>query len=160
MAELSELPFNIRLFLRTYRWRRIDPVPHARRRRPLGEAKIALVSTAGLVLPSQKPFDEKVKGGDWSWREVPSDADAASIIDCHRSGSFDHTGVQRDPNLAFPIDRLRELAELNTIGSVNGRHFSLMGSITAPGRLVATSAKEIAEAVVTDGVDAVALIPI
>ena len=160
MAHLSELPLTVRLFLKAYRWRRIDPVPWAPLRRPLREARVALVSTAGLVLPSQAPFDDAVKGGDWSYREVPSDADVSMLIDTHRSESFDHSGVQRDPNLGFPIDRLRELVAEGIVGSVNHRHFSFMGSITAPGRLMATSAPEVAAALAEDGVDAVLLVPI
>ncbi|HEX2060600.1 MAG TPA: hypothetical protein VHK90_07655, partial [Thermoanaerobaculia bacterium] len=102
MAELSELSLKSRLFLKAYPWRRIHPVPWAPPRRPLRDANVALVSTAGLVLPDQQPFDDDIKGGDWSYREIPSDADVASMIDTHRSGTYDHSGVQSDPNLGFP----------------------------------------------------------
>ncbi|HYH09544.1 MAG TPA: glycine/sarcosine/betaine reductase selenoprotein B family protein [Thermoanaerobaculia bacterium] len=157
---MSELPLATRLFVKAYRWRRVDPVPWASLRRPLREAKIALVSTAGLVLPGQEPFDDDLKGGDWSFREVPSDADVHTMRDTHRSGSFDHSGVQADPNLAFPLDRLRELVAEGTIGSVNQRHFSMMGSITLPQRLCEESAPAVASMLEADGVDAVLLIPI
>jgi len=80
--------------------------------------------------------------------------------DTHRSGSFDHSGVQADPNLAFPLDRLRELVAEGTIGSVNQRHFSMMGSITLPQRLCEESAPAVASMLEADGVDAVLLIPI
>lgn len=160
VADLSELPLTLRLFLKAYRWRRIDPVPLARMTKALPQAKVALVSTAGLVLPSQEPFDDSIKGGDWSFREIPADADVRSMIDSHRSESFDHTGVRSDPNLAFPLDRLRELAEEGAIGEVNRRHFSLMGSLTAPGRMTERSAPKIVEALVADGVDAALLVPI
>lgn len=154
MADLSELALSARLFLKAYRWRRIDPVPRARLKTPLREARIAIVSTAGLVLPSQKPFDDDVKGGDWSYREIPSDTDTSTLVDTHRSGSYDHSGVRADANLGFPIDRLREIA------NVNHRHFSFMGSITAPARLMKESAPAVADALVSDGVDAVLLVPI
>jgi len=160
VATLSELPLSARLFLKTYPWRRIDPVPWSPLAKPLHEARVAVVSTAGLVLPSQEPFDNEVRGGDWSYREIPSDADATTFIDAHRSQSYDHSGVHADANLAFPIDRIRELAEDGAIGEVNHRHFSLMGSITAPGRLVAHSAPAVADALAADGVDAVLLVPI
>lgn len=160
VAELSELPLKVRLFLRTYPWRRIDPVPLARLRRPLREAKVALVSTAGLVLPSQVRFDNHVRGGDWSMREIPAESDPATLIDTHRSDTYDHSGVEEDPNLAFPIDRLRELKEEGAVGAINHRHFSFMGSITAPKRLTIETAPAAAEALVVDGVEAVLLIPI
>lgn len=160
VAELSELPLTLRLFLKAYRWRRIDPVPLARMTTDLGSAKVALVSTAGFVLPDQQPFDDTIKGGDWSFREIPDGADVRSMIDSHRSGSFDHTGVRSDPNLGFPLDRLHELAADDTVGSTNRRHFSLMGSLTAPGRMLAQSVPPIVDALVSDRVDAVLLVPI
>jgi D-proline reductase (dithiol) PrdB len=160
VAELAELPLSIRLFLKAYRWRRIDPLPWATPRKPLRESKVALVSTAGLVLPTQVPFDDEVKGGDWSYREIPDDADVAAMIESHRSKSFDRSGLRADANLGFPLDRLHELVEEGAIGASNHRHFSLMGSITAPGRLMSQSAPAVAEALVADDVDAVLLIPI
>jgi D-proline reductase (dithiol) PrdB len=160
VAELAELPLSVRLFLKTYRWRRIDPLPWAAPRKPLSASKVALVSTAGLVLPHQPRFDDDVKGGDWSYREIPDDANVATMIESHRSKSFDHAGVQSDPNLGLPLDRLHELVKDGAIGAANHRHFSLMGSITAPGRLVAESAPRVADALAEDGADAVLLIPI
>jgi len=160
VANVSELPLSARLFLKAYPWRRIDPVPWSPLSRPLAESRVAIVSTAGLALPDQEPFDNDVRGGDCSFREIPSDATTRALIDSHRSASYDHSGVQADPNLAFPIDRIRELAAEGAIGSVNHRHFSLMGSITAPGRLTTRSAKAVADALAADGVDAVLLVPI
>src|SRR5690349_12564497 len=99
MAELGELKLSTQLFLRAYPWRRIDPVPFAAPRRALGDSRVALVSSAGLVLPTQPPFDERVRGGDWSWREIPADTAVEALRDTHRSESFDHAGIQADPNL-------------------------------------------------------------
>lgn len=159
MAHLRELPLTLRIFLRTYPWRRIDPVPWTAPRRPLREGILALVSTAGLVLPGQAPFDATVQGGDWSFREIPDHALGADLIDTHRSDSFDHTGLRADPNLGLPLDRLHELVATGAVGRANRRHFSLMGSITAPGRMVARSAPVIASALEEDGVDAALLVP-
>lgn len=160
MATVQELPLSARVFLAAYRWKRIDPVPCAPLQRPLSESKIAIVSTAGLVLPSQTPFDMNVKGGDWSSREIPSDVEVSSLIDAHRSESYDHAGVNADPNLGFPLDPLRDLEREGFIGSINHRHFSFMGSITAPSRLMQESAPPVADALAADGVDVVLLIPI
>ena len=67
MASLDELPFRYRAFLRAYPWRRVDPVPWAPLAKPLSECRLALVSSAGLVLPDQEPFDERIRGGDTSY---------------------------------------------------------------------------------------------
>ena len=160
MADLSELSLPLRLFLKSYPWRRIEPVPWAPLPRSLRDCKVALVSTAGLVLPDQVRFDDDRRGGDWSFREVPADADTTTFVDAHRSASYDHAGVRSDANLAFPIDRLRELAEEGTIGAVNHRHFSFMGSISATQHLMRESAPAVAAALAGDGVEAVLLVPI
>ncbi len=160
MAELSDLPLKWRLFLKTYPWRRIDPVPWTPMRVPLAKARVALVSSAGLVLPDQPRFDETIKGGDPSFHEIPCDADSSTLIDTHRSETFDHTGIHSDPNLGFPIDRIRELAEEGAIGSVNRRHLMFMGSITAPGRLTNATAPAAAKLLIDDRVDAVLLVPV
>ncbi len=160
MGDLNEFSFAVRLFLKAYPWRRIDPIPWSSLKKPLSECRLALVSSAGLVLPSQAPFDETVRGGDFTFREIPNETEISELRETHRSESFDHTGVHEDPNLAFPLDRARELAHRGRIGSLNGRHLSFMGSITAPGRLVKQTAPEAARWLVDDGVDAALLTPV
>lgn len=160
MAELSDLPLRWRLFVAAYPWRRIDPVPFAPLCKPLSECRVALVSSAGFVVRGQEPFDQHRLGGDPTFREVRGDVDVASLVDAHRSEAFDHTGMLRDPNLAFPVDRLRELAEVGRIGSVNGRHLSFMGSLTATGRLTKQTAPEAARRLAADGVDVALLVPV
>jgi len=160
MGDLREFSKTVRLSLSVYPWRRIDPVPWAPLPRKLSECRVALVSTAGFVVPGQEPFDAAVRGGDYTYREIPADASPARLIDAHRSQAFDHEGMRRDPNLAFPLERIRELAEEGTIGSVNDRHLSFMGSITAPGRLVRKSAPQAAGILADDGVDAALLVPV
>jgi len=66
----------------------------------------------------------------------------------------------RDPNLAFPIDRVRELVASRRIDSVADEHISFMGSITAPGRLVRDTAPEIARRLLADRVDIALLVPV
>lgn len=129
-------------------------------KKPLREAKVALVSSAGFVLPGQEPFVTHLTGGDGSFREIPSDADVSTLIEMHKSQSFDHSGILSDPNLGFPIDRVREMAAEGRIGAVNHRHLSFMGSITAPGRLVRDHAPEAARLLASDGVDVALLVPV
>ncbi len=160
MGDLSEFSLRTRLFLKTYRWRRIDPIPWTPLRKPLAECRLSLVSSSGFVLPGQAPFDPSIPGGDTSFREIPGDADVRTMTESHRSKSFDHTGLHDDPNLAFPLDRIRELTERGRIGPVSRRHLSFMGSITAPGRLIRHSAPEAARLLVADGVDVALLVPV
>ena len=160
MGSMSEFRLPVRLFLRRYRWRTVDPVPWQPLSKPLAESRVALVSSAGLVTSGQEPFDSKARGGDYSYRFVPWDADPGGLIDCQRSESYDHEGVRADPNLAFPLDRVRELVKQGRIGSVNRRHLSFTGSITAPGRLIRDSAPQAAAEIVDDQVDVALLVPV
>jgi len=160
MGDTSEFSLTVRLFLKAYSWRRIDPVPWTPLKKPLSRCRMALVSSAGFVLPGQPRFDESYRGGDSSFREIPADADVGSLVESHRSEAFDHTGLGEDPNLAFPLDRLRELTAAGRIGEVNRRHLSCMGSITAPGRLMRDTAPSAARLLVEDGVDAALLVPV
>lgn len=160
MATLDELNLAERLFVKAYPWRRIAPVPWTPLRKPLAACRLALVSSAGFSLPGQKAFDASLRGGDGSFREIPADTDVALLVENHQSQSFDHSGMRRDPNLALPLDRVRELAAAGRIGTVNHRHLSFMGSILAPGRLIRDHAPEAARRLVADGVDIALLVPV
>lgn len=160
MARLSDLKLAYRLFVQAYPYRHIDWRPGAALAKPLGAARIALVTTAGFSLPDQPPFDPSIRGGDWSFREIPAEADISTLRIGQTSDAFDHSGIEADRNVALPMDRLKELAAEGFVGSVAPRHFSLMGSLSAPGRLIAKSAPEIADRLVHDGVDAVFLTPV
>ena len=160
MGELKEFPLKYRLFLKIYPWRRSGSVPWAPLQKPLKDSRLVLLSTAGLILPDQEPFDKSIRGGDCSFREIQSDVDVSTLIDTHRSNLFDHFGVRQDPNLTFPIDRVRELEKKGRIGSVNRRHLSFMGSITAPRRLVKNTLPEVANLLKSDAVDVALLVPV
>jgi D-proline reductase (dithiol) PrdB len=112
------------------------------------------------VPPGLPPFDESIKGGDYSYRVIAGSADVQALSDSHRSESFDHAGIASDRNVAFPLDRLRELAGTGEIAEIAPRHLSFMGSITAPGRLVKRSAPEAARLLVQDEVDIALLVPV
>lgn len=160
MAEINELSFALRTFLKAYRWQKIDPVPRATLKKPLSRCRVALVSSAGLVRPGDPPFDETIKGGDYSYRIIPAAADVRSLEEHHRSNSFDHGGIEADRNMGMPLDRLHELARAGEIGEVAPRHVSLMGSITAPRRLMKKTVPAVADLLAGDGVDAALLVPV
>jgi D-proline reductase (dithiol) PrdB len=160
VATLADLSFKHRAFMRLYRYRHIDWRPGAVLTKPLAESAVAAITSAGCYLPSQAPFDESEKGGDCSYRIIDSQSNIATLQVGNRSDAFDSSGVERDKNLALPLDRLHELARERAIGGVARRHFSIQGSITAPGRLVSRTAPEIAAMLREDAVDAVLLVPV
>jgi len=159
MAKLSDLKLKNRLFMRAYPYRHVAWTS-ARLGKPLPQACIAVVTTAGLHLAEQPRFDPSIRGGDVSWREIPRGTDVSSLLISHKSDEFDGSGIERDKNLALPLDRMEELACERQIGAPAARHFSFMGSITAPGRLISISAPEVVAKLTEDHVDAVLLTPI
>ena len=162
MATFDELSLTVRLILKGYPFARytIAPTPCAPLRKPLSEARVALVTTAGLHTPEQAGFDFSNKMGDATFREIPNDIATQSLIESHRSHSFNHAGVETDRNLVFPLDRMRELVAQGVIGVLNHRHFSFMGSIVGPRKLINETAPAVAAALKSDNVDAVLLTPV
>ena len=159
MAKLAELALWEQLFVKAYpfrqaRWRRAAPAT------ALAAARTALITTAGLHLAGQDPFDTSIKGGDCSYRWIPGEVPVADLQMTHRSHAFDRRGVDQDRNLCFPLERFRELEAERVVGSLNHRHLSLMGSITAPGRLRRQTAPEAARELKGDGVDLAFLVPV
>ena len=77
----------------------------------------------------------------------------------HISVNFDRSGFQQDVNVAFPIERLRELARDGVIGSIADFHYSFMGAAWPPTRFE-PKARELAVLLKKDRVDAVLLCPV
>ena len=162
MATYDDLSLITRAFLRRYPFarRRIDPVPCAPLKKPLRECRVALVTTAGLYTSNQENFNYLIVSGDTSFREIPNTVETSSLLESHRSPSWDHRGVEADRNLAFPLDRFRELVVRGEIKELNHRHFSFMGSVIGTRPLIEETAPEVARRLGEDGVDAVLLTPV
>jgi D-proline reductase (dithiol) PrdB len=92
------------------------------------------------------------------YRVIPGDIQAGDLVITHVSTNFDRTGFQRDWNIMFPIDRLRELAAEKVIGSVADYHYSFMGA--ADPALMAPAARNLAVLLKGDHVDAAFLVPV
>ena len=120
----------------------------------LSERRVAIVSTAGLHRRGDRPFDLSAR----DYRVIPGDTAADDFAMSHISPNFDRTGFQADVNVAFPLDRLRDLAASGEIGSVADLHYSFMGA-TDP-TLLEPASRELARHLLADRVDAVLLVPI
>ena len=160
MATYSDLILKYRLFMMGYPFSHyaIEPTPCAPLKKPLSSARVALVTTAAIHT-SEQPRFESMAMGDPSFREIPNTVETHNLIESHKSDAFDHEGVRADKNLVFPLDRFRELVASKEIGELNHRHYSFMGSIIGPRRLIQETAPEVARYLREDGVDAVFLTP-
>lgn len=120
----------------------------------LADAQLAVVSTAGIHLPDDRPFHL----GEAEYRYIPGDVDLTALVMTHVSPNFDRTGFEADPNVVFPLDRLEEMVAAGVLGSLAGKHYSFMGA-TDP-RAMGPHAKEVASRMKEDGVNAVLLVPV
>jgi len=132
-----------------------DDAPFVPMTKPLSQAKIALVTTAGLNVRGQEPF----AGGDQTFRVIPSDTPANEILQSHTSIGFDRTAFMRDINISFPVDRLRELVDRGVIGSLSTNFYSFMGAHRSPKMIEEETGPEVGRLLLEEGVDAVFLTP-
>lgn len=123
--------------------------------KPLAESTVAIVSTAGLHRRDDEPF----RPGAVDYRLLPGDVDFADVVLSHISVNFDRSAYQQDPNISFPIDRLREMAADGEIGGVSSWHYSFMGAQPNPMRMEQTG-EEVGRLLAADGVDVALLVPI
>jgi D-proline reductase (dithiol) PrdB len=150
LDRLSELQRNRLL---THNVLAYDDAPWVRPAKPVTGMRLALVTTAGVHLRGDTPF----KGGEQTYRAIPSNAPAKDILLSHSSIGFDRSGVIRDLNLVLPIDRLRDMAERGEIGGLGRNHYSFMGAQTTYERLMDETGPEVGRRLKSEGVDAVLL---
>ena len=121
----------------------------------LVNAKIAIVSTAGLHRRSDTPFNP----GAVDYRLLPGDVDFADVVVSHISTNFDRSAFQQDPNIWFPLDRLREMAADGEIGGVSNWHYSFMGA-QPNHQALAAAGEEVGRLLANDEVDVALMVPV
>ncbi len=122
---------------------------------PLSQRRVAIITTAGLHGRNDRPFQ---MGRPDFYRVIPGDTQDNDLVMSHMAASFDRTGFQRDWNVVFPLDRLRELADEGIIGSVADYHYSFGTPLSV--QESETVAKELGDLFKKDHVNAVLLFPV
>ncbi len=122
---------------------------------PLARARVAIVTTAAL----RQRTDDRFAAGDESFRVLP-DAARDLALD-HLSPNWDRSGLAADLNVAYPIDRLQELADNGVIGAVAPRHLSFHGVIDGTLTTILLDTGPAAGRLLRhDGVDVALLVPV
>lgn len=153
MARWEELPDFEREYLDKLPLPQFDALPWTEGP-PLNGRRVAIVSTAGLQRNGDRPFAEGVP----DFRVIPGDIGADDLVMSHISVNFDRSGFQQDLNVVFPIDRLKELEDEGSIGSIADYHYSFMGA-TDP-REMEPTVHHLAGLFKGDAVDTVLLVPV
>lgn len=160
MPRLETLTEVVRRTLEMYPCMEHDDTPWTTMRKPLSQSRVALVTSAGLHLRDDKPFISDTRGkGDSSYRVLPRSTPASEIIQSHTSIGFDHTGIYRDINVTYPIDRLEELREQGVVGSLADNYYSFMGAIRDATELATETGPKVARKMLDEGVEVVFLTP-
>ncbi len=127
-------------------------IPYTPFDRDLSDTTIALVSTAGVHLKTQEPYNVD---GDGSYRVIPSDTDVADLMVTHTH--YDHSAADQDINVVFPIERLRELVAEGTIKGLNTEFFGMMGYTLKMKQVLDETGPEIAKKIERSATDLVLL---
>ncbi len=139
-----------------YRWSVFDSSPWASMKKPLTEATIALISSAGIFRDDQEPFDPW-SVNDLSFREIPKET-PLQRLKLH-DNYFDHRDALKDLNCVFPLERLRELEEERYIGRLASPAITLgMGRLYKRTALQTETVPKIVEVLRKQDADAVLLV--
>jgi len=155
----TRFPFLVRKWAKTAKVIEFDSIPWTSVEIKTKDLRLALVSTAGVHLKTQKPFDMDDRMGDPTFREIPWNVRKEDVMITHNY--YDHTDADRDVNLVLPIELVRELVQVGEINSVAKNHYSFMGHILGEHvkELMHQTAPEVMRRLQADGVNAVFLTP-
>jgi D-proline reductase (dithiol) PrdB len=169
MAEVDSYRFCGRATARIARsWieRERDPgrlIPWTPLGKPLSECTVAFVSSAGIAMLNDEPFDQEGERrnpwrGDPSFRVIPRTATEKDVRICHLH--INPEFALQDLNVVLPLQRLQELVEQGEVGRVAEEHYSFMGYILEERELLAQSVPAIIVGLQAQEVDVVILVPV
>jgi D-proline reductase (dithiol) PrdB len=130
--------------------------------KPLNECTVALISSAGLALKTDVPFDQDGERrnpwwGDPTYRVLPRNAAEKDVKLYHL---HIHPRIaEEDLNTILPLRPLLELQNRGEIGRSAANHYSFMGYILEPQVLLEQSTPAMIRHMQRDAVDAVVLVP-
>lgn len=158
-TRIFQIPWVKSRWARKYKAVEVDGVPWASLSKPLNQCRLGLVTTAGVHLKNDKPFNMEDRQGDATYRTMPSTSTQQDLMITH--DYYDHTHADEDINIVFPVDRLRELVQEGVIGELAPTFFSFMGHIEEPHltQLKQQTAPEVADWMVRDQVDVAIFTP-
>ena len=138
------------------------PIPWTPLAKPLSECTVTLLSSAGIALKTDKPFDQEGERknpwwGDPSFRILPKTATQDDVRLYHMH--IDPAYAEQDLNCLFPLQRLQEMEASGRIGRMGPRHYSVMGYILDPDELLHKTVPAIIRNLKEDLADVVVLVP-
>ena len=108
----------------------------------LAKSTVALVTAGGVHLKDQDAFNIADELGDLTYRIIPEDVDAADLMVTHHH--YDHSDADKDINVVFPIDVLRDLQAEGFVRGIAKKHVGYMGYTMQLKAMYEGTAREIA----------------
>ncbi len=156
---LYRLPWVKALWSKRFQAVQGNTIPWTPLSKPLADCRIALVTTGGVHLQSDPPFDMSDKQGDPSFRRFPATVNVADLQITH--DYYDHRDADEDINLVIPFDILREFQAAGRLGPAADYFYSFMGHLEPPHveTLINETAQVVAQELKQQAVDVVLLVP-
>lgn len=147
-------------------WIKREPareIPWTALDRPLSQCKVALLSTAGIALKDDQPFDQQGERDDPWWgdpthRVIPRGTTTEQVGLHHLH--IDTSHAEQDLNCVLPLQRLEELQQAGEVGGVAESHYSIMGYLLRTAELVQQTMPRVVARLKEQQVDVVLLVPV
>jgi len=108
----------------------------------IAKSTVALVTAGGVHLKDQDGFNIADELGDLTYRIIPEDVNATDLMVTHHH--YDHSDADKDINVVFPIDVLRDLQQEGFIRGIARKHVGYMGYTMQLKAMYEGTAREIA----------------
>ena len=139
-----------------YRWvENTNAVPWSPLKKPLNQCKVALICSGGIYKKGQIAFHYE---DDISFRIIESDTAQSDLR--ITPFAYDMTAARNDPNVVFPTQGLKALADEDAIGELATNAYTFMGGIYSSRKVSSQLSPELANRVIKDEVDVVVLVPV
>jgi D-proline reductase (dithiol) PrdB len=138
------------------------PIPWTQLSRPLNQATVTAITSAGISCKSDPPFDmererREPTWGDPTYRCIPRDTTAADIDVNHLHINTDY--IRQDLNVILPLNRLAEFEDEGIIGRLAPTAFSFYGFQWQNERFIDEAIRPMVPKMKAEAVEAVLLTP-
>ena len=138
-------------------------IPWTPLQKPISETTFALMTSAGISLKTDRPFDmerekREPEWGDPTCRKIPATAREADIDVNHLHINTDY--IKQDINVTLPLARFQEFAEEGLIGRLADTSYSYYGfQLKYSKELLEEAVPAVAASMKAEGVEAALLTP-
>ena len=137
-------------------------IPWTPLKKPIRETCFTLMTSAGISMKTDPPFDvarekHEPAWGDPSSRQIPSAAVEKDIDVNHLHINTEY--IRQDINVILPLNRFKEFEKEGVIGRLAPNCYSFYGFQPDPSELLTKTMPKVADQMQADNVEAVLLTP-